>query len=74
MPKVLVNIEVPFWVDYEHQPFERQTLEYPGCQEDVIPTDIEIPDDLEQWLWDNHSDMIRGECWEDWKERNEPHL
>jgi len=68
MPKCMVFLEIPFWVDYEHQPYERATLEYPGCQESISINDVEIPDDLQEYIQKEYEEQIIEECWEDYKE------
>jgi hypothetical protein len=70
MPKCLVTLKVPFWYDYEHHPKERQTLEYPGCDEHVIVNAVEIPDDLEELLLsDEYADDVAEQCLEDYHDR-----
>jgi len=68
MPKCLVHLEVPFWIDYEYHPAERMTLEYPGCDEHIIVNDIEIADDLKEYISDQYAGEISEECLEDYKE------
>jgi len=68
--KCLVHLEVPFWIDYDYQPFERATLEYPGCSEGIELNDIEIPDDLKEYIQEKFTDQIVEECLEDYKDRN----
>lgn len=68
MPKCLVFLETPYWIDYDHQPFERQTHNYPGCQESITINDVEIADDLKEYISEKYEDQIIDECWEDYRE------
>ena len=69
MPKCLVTLKVPFWFDYEYQPHERATYEYPGCSEHVVVNDVEIPDDLKELLLSGeYADDVEEQCLEDYKD------
>ena len=72
MPKCLVTLDkVSFWYDYEYQPHERATYEYPGCSEHVIVNDVEIPDDLKELLLSGeYADDVEEQCLEDYKDNN----
>ena len=75
MPKCLVSLNVQFWYDYEYHPAEKSTMTYPGCREHIIANDVEIPEDLYDYLMSNEfAADVEEQCLEDWKERNEPHI
>ena len=68
--KFLVHLEIPFYVDYEYQPFERATLEYPGSEAGIILEGVEIPDDLAEYIEKEFTDKIMEEAFEDYNDQH----
>ena len=67
-----VYIEIPVTVYFLHNPKERQTLTYPGCEESV---EIEEIKGLSGKEWDKfvneHIDEIEQACWNHINEKSE---
>ncbi len=42
MAKYRSHVEIEVEIDYDYQPAEKQTLEYPGCDEEVIINSVII--------------------------------
>ena len=66
--KTTIWLEVEFQVDYDYQPYERATLEYPGCSESIEINEVK-PVDLDKDLF-KHAFAISDHCLEDYRDRH----
>ena len=66
--KTTIWLEVEFEVDFDYQPFERATLEYPGCDEGIEINEVK-PVDLDRDIAFNTNE-IREHCLEDYRDRH----
>ena len=64
--KTTMYFEIEFEIDFDYQPYERSTLEYPGAEESIQINSIE-PVDLQRELKE-YEDTIRSNCLEDYKD------
>jgi len=62
-------VEIPVYVDYEYQPYERQTYEYPGCEEGVSLNDIEIDKDIKDTIMKENENRFHEEALEDYRDK-----
>ena len=64
--KTTIWLEIEFEVDYDYQPFERATLEYPGCSESVEINEVK-PVNIDKDLC-KHAFSIADHCLEDYRD------
>ncbi len=63
-----IFLQVPFWVKYEGYPPEGDGRLEPRIGSAVQVEDIEICDDLKEWLEKEYADDIETAALEDWLE------
>ena len=65
--KTTTFIEIEVEIDFDYQPFEWATLEYPGCSESIEINEVK-PVDLDKDIAFN-TDAIYEHCLEDYRDR-----
>lgn len=64
--KFKTYIEVEVEVEYDHQPFEPATGDYPGCQASIDIDYVNILTDVE------NLEEIKEGCWDDFNSKQHP--